>query len=445
MMIDIPVNGKEVRDAGPGLFEGVDSDGWKHLTNVRKIAGKISGKERPRGQSLLNVVTALLILLDAGVLYVSFAAQFRFIEMTRNQEIPSGIEAGMLDLALIIFSGLGIALSLKGKSSKAVRVLIIVFAAASAGMNYAAADGASWRSVVVYTSAPAVLAIVTDQVISVIRRYYLGKEETSAWSALGGAVVSSVKLGGLVLLYGLRTALAPKETVSGLRRLVLGAAPVPGKALESNVVPELEPMVLPELPPIPDEDWKSYGDQDEPVDDDTAIITGYLRASGRCAEQISPTVFCTQENPCAVHDHRMQCQNYGCPEKVPCPVHAIPEPEIPEAEIVRSLIGDGRCPVRGDFPNRTHCCNDLPCPDHQDEGDLPANNRPSFPTKKAGFLSLYRGHKEYGNRSAAAAVAEDLAHLANLQPGTGRTYIAEEMKKLESTVAKLALAITDPA
>ena len=53
-----------------------------------------------------------------------------------------------------------------------------------------------------------------------------------------------------------------------------------------------------------------------------------------------------------------------------------------------------------------------------------------FGTKKAAFLSLYRAHPEYGNRSAAGRVAAELAPLADLQAGTGRTYIAGELRKL---------------
>jgi hypothetical protein len=53
-----------------------------------------------------------------------------------------------------------------------------------------------------------------------------------------------------------------------------------------------------------------------------------------------------------------------------------------------------------------------------------------FGTKKAAFLSRYRAHPEYGNRSAAGRVAAELAPLAALQAGTGHTYIAEELRKL---------------
>ena len=59
-----------------------------------------------------------------------------------------------------------------------------------------------------------------------------------------------------------------------------------------------------------------------------------------------------------------------------------------------------------------------------------------FPTKKAAFLSRYRGHPEYGNRSAAGRVAAELAPLAGLQAGTGRTYIAEELRKLTDLAAR---------
>ena len=59
-----------------------------------------------------------------------------------------------------------------------------------------------------------------------------------------------------------------------------------------------------------------------------------------------------------------------------------------------------------------------------------------FGTKKAAFLSRYRGHPEYGNRSAAGRVATELAPLAGLQAGTGRTYIAEELRKLTGLAAR---------
>lgn len=59
-----------------------------------------------------------------------------------------------------------------------------------------------------------------------------------------------------------------------------------------------------------------------------------------------------------------------------------------------------------------------------------------FGTKKTAFLSRYRGHPEYGNRSAAGRVAAEPALLAGLQAGTGRTYIGEELRKLTELDAR---------
>lgn len=44
-------------------------------------------------------------------------------------------------------------------------------------------------------------------------------------------------------------------------------------------------------------------------------------------------------------------------------------------------------------------------------------------SKKAVLLGLYADHPDHGNRSKASAVATELAPLANLQPGTARSYI----------------------
>jgi hypothetical protein len=56
--------------------------------------------------------------------------------------------------------------------------------------------------------------------------------------------------------------------------------------------------------------------------------------------------------------------------------------------------------------------------------------------QEAAFLARYWSHAEYGNRSAAGRVAAELAPLAGLQAGTGRTYIAEELRKLTNLTAR---------
>ena len=209
---------------GPGLFEISKANGERVVTNVRRLAGA----ERQPGSVLIGLAAWLLALIGAGALYVSFSAQYAYVFHARHQNIASVIEALLLDLLMIVFTLLALGLARAGKSSRTERALILACAAASAYMNVSAADTASPRSVVAYAVAPIALAVVVDRVVAVIRRHVLADEEGSAWTALGRAVVAAVRLAGLVLLYSLRTVLAPRETSAGLRRMVLDAAPLPG-------------------------------------------------------------------------------------------------------------------------------------------------------------------------------------------------------------------------
>jgi Protein of unknown function (DUF2637) len=209
---------------GPGLFEVAHANGERLVTNVRRLAGT----ERTPGSALIAVAAWLLAALGGGLLFVSFAGQFRYIFLARHQSDASLIEALMFDVGMIIFSLLALGLARAGKPARTERTLIMACSFSSAAMNYAAADDASPRSVVAYVAAPVFLAVVVDRVIAVIRRHVLGDEEASAWTALGRSVIAVVRLGGLVLLYSLRLVLAAPETARGLRQMVLDAAPLPG-------------------------------------------------------------------------------------------------------------------------------------------------------------------------------------------------------------------------
>jgi hypothetical protein len=105
----------------------------------------------------------------------------------------------------------------------------MVCALGSAGMGYAAADVSSPRSVAAFVAPPLFLAIVVDRVIAVVRRHRLGDDEGSPWAPLGRAALWLLRGLGLVLLYTLRLVLDPHHTIPGLRRVVLLAAPLPGK------------------------------------------------------------------------------------------------------------------------------------------------------------------------------------------------------------------------
>jgi hypothetical protein len=166
---------------------------------------------------MIRAATALLFALGLGLLAVSFAAQYQYVDMQRHQHVASLIEALALDIGMAIFSLLALGLARAGLAAKAERGLVVVCAAGSALMNYAAANDGSPRSVLAYVMPPLFLAVVVDRVVTSVRRHVLGmREGRSPWSVLG-----------TITLYALRFLLAPWPTAKGVRRFVLAAAPLP--------------------------------------------------------------------------------------------------------------------------------------------------------------------------------------------------------------------------
>jgi hypothetical protein len=210
---------------------------------------------RRPGARLIWASTAGLAVLGLATFYVSFRAQFTFMFSVKHQDLPALIEALIADVAMVVCSLLALGMACAGQSAKVARLLVVVFAGLSAGMNYLAADVSSLRSVAVYVMPPAVFAVCTDQTVTVVRRHGLGIQEDSAWSVLGRVVLAAMRLAGIVLLWSLRFILAPAETAKGLRRMVLAAAPIPEAATRDHpatgpgVLPEAAPQVLPETAP----------------------------------------------------------------------------------------------------------------------------------------------------------------------------------------------------
>ncbi len=202
---------------------------------------------RRPGARLIWTAAAGLAVLAAATFYVSFRAQFTFMYAVKHQDAPALIEALIADVAMVVCSLLALGMACAGQSAKVARLLVVVFAGLSAGMNYLASDVTSFRSVAVYVMPPAVFAVCTDQVVSVVRRHGLGIAEDSSWSVLGRVVLAAARLAAAVLLYALRFTLAPAETARGLRRMVLAAAPLPG-ARQEHPAPEAPP----ETPPVPE-------------------------------------------------------------------------------------------------------------------------------------------------------------------------------------------------
>ena len=209
-------------------------------TVMQSVKPWLAEAARRPGARLIWASTGGLAVLALATFYVSFRAQFTFMYAVKHQDLPALMEALIADVAMVVCSLLALGMACAGQSAKVARLLVVLFAGLSAGMNYLAADVTSVRSVAVYVMPPVVFAVCTDQTVAVIRRHGLGIAEDSAWTVLGRAALAAARLAGVILLYGLRFILAPAETATGLRRMVLNAAPLPG-ARQDRPVPVVRP------------------------------------------------------------------------------------------------------------------------------------------------------------------------------------------------------------
>lgn len=175
-----------------------------------------------RGTWLLTVAACLLLLLAAAQGYVSFRAQYSFIDHAKHARLPSTLEALGLDTGAVIFALLALSLARRGRRAAVERVLNVACAIGSLTMNLLAANLDSPRSITVWVMPSALYALASDRLIAVVRRWVLSSEpgaraaeQGSPWQALGGLV-----------LWLLRLVLDLPGTVTGFRRWVLVAAPV---------------------------------------------------------------------------------------------------------------------------------------------------------------------------------------------------------------------------
>ena len=94
----------------------VRADGTGEGTRMRTVTsiGRLTGFGRLPGSRVIAFATWLLALLGAGLMYVSFDAQYQFILAQKDARAASLIEAAMLDAAMVILSALGIGLARAG-------------------------------------------------------------------------------------------------------------------------------------------------------------------------------------------------------------------------------------------------------------------------------------------------------------------------------------------
>jgi hypothetical protein len=219
----VPARPDDGADRGPGLWHRLYDDGSDVVTSVR-----LAGLSRKAGSGLISFAAALLFALGIGLFAVSVNAQYTYVFRVKHAHLVSLIEAISLDAAMAIFSLLALGPARAGKGAGIERALILACALASAGMNYAAADMLSPRSIIAYIAPPLLLAVVVDRVVAVMRRHVLGDDEASPWRAAGRAT-----------LYAVRFVLAPVSTAKGARRALLSAASFPA----APQAPAVEPIV----------------------------------------------------------------------------------------------------------------------------------------------------------------------------------------------------------
>jgi len=199
-----------------------ETDGRRPVPSGISPAGDAGQRPRASGGGLLAAASGLLLLLAAAQGYVSFRAQYAFVDHAKRARIPSILEALGLDTGAVIFALLALSLARRGRPGTAERVLNVACAAGSLAMNLLAADLASPRSVTVWVLPSALYALASDRLIAVVRRWAQAShpaagaaDEGSAWRAAGG-----------LALWVLRLIFDVRGTVTGFRHWVLAVAPV---------------------------------------------------------------------------------------------------------------------------------------------------------------------------------------------------------------------------
>ena len=180
----------------------------------------------------------ILLLLAAAQGYVSFRAQYSFIDHAKRTQTPSVLEALGLDTGAVIFALLALSLARRGQSGTVERVLNLACAVGSMTMNLLAANLTSPRSVTVWVMPSVLYAFSSDRLIAVVRRWVRtthvsaeAEHEGSAWRSLGSAG-----------LWVVRLIFDPIGTLAGFRRWILAAVPTAPSAL-------LPDASLPDEPP----------------------------------------------------------------------------------------------------------------------------------------------------------------------------------------------------
>jgi Protein of unknown function (DUF2637) len=185
-------------------------------------------KDLDRPARWLALSMAALGGLAAAAAVVSYSAQYRMVFAAKRSIAAAALEAGIPDVAALIFAALGIALALHGKRALRPRVLNVCAVATSVAMNVLAA-GHGWRDLAIWAMPPVAYALASDTAIGVVRAWTIARRRALNETLAQDETTPLAILGGL-LLWTLRLALAPASTLTGFRRWVIEECPVaPGR------------------------------------------------------------------------------------------------------------------------------------------------------------------------------------------------------------------------
>ena len=199
---------------------------------VARLGRRDGGSGGRPGRWLMASMVALGVLAAASAV-VSYAAQYQMVLAARAVVPVAALEAGIPDVAALVFATLGIALALHGRRAVRARVLNVGAVVTSVAMNVLAA-GHGWRDLAIWAMPPIAYALASDTAIGVVRAWTIAQQQ-SLGEALADEETTPLAILGGFLLWALRLALAPVSTLSGFRRWVLEECPIaPGRRVSGT-------------------------------------------------------------------------------------------------------------------------------------------------------------------------------------------------------------------
>jgi hypothetical protein len=225
-----------------------DADPMPGSGGGQKTGGRRSlGEPGDRSGTWLRTAMGGLAMLAAAAALVSYQAQYQLVAGYKDAPVVAAVQAGIPDVAALVFACLGIALALHGRRAVRARALNVAAVATSVAMNaLAAAPG--WRALAVWVLPPVAYALASDTLIGVVRAWAIARQQQPG-ARLAGEEATPLAIVGGLLLWWLRLALAPVSTLAGFRRWVVTECPVaPGRRAATGR--PAVPAIITARPPV---------------------------------------------------------------------------------------------------------------------------------------------------------------------------------------------------